>query len=89
MATNLRQERLDAGPVICTDGFLLVDPRRDLSASEFIPVVVRDDPDALTAPHAVYQRVSRPRISNERNEPACSMRQSKRSDWYLLGGLGG
>ena len=88
MATNHLQEHLDAGPFICTEGFFVVDSRGYLFASELISVAVRDDPGALTAPHAVYQRVSRPRISNERNEPTCSMRQSKRSDWYLLRGLG-
>ena len=53
---NLTQ-RLDAGPVICAEGFLFELERRGyLSAGEFVPEVALEYPDALRALHVDYQR---------------------------------
>jgi betaine-homocysteine S-methyltransferase len=50
-------ERLDAGPVICGEGFLFELERRGyLSAGEFVPEVSLEYPDALRALHVDYQR---------------------------------
>ena len=50
-------ERLDAGPVICAEGFLFELERRGyLSAGEFVPEVALEYPDALRALHVDYQR---------------------------------
>jgi betaine-homocysteine S-methyltransferase len=57
--TESRQltERLDAGPVICAEGFLFELERRGyLSAGEFVPEVALEHPDALKALHVDYQR---------------------------------
>ncbi len=55
-ATQLT-ERLDAGPVICAEGFLFELERRGyLSAGEFVPEVALEYPDALRALHVDYQR---------------------------------
>src|SRR5262245_65671619 len=51
------QERLDAGPVICAEGFLFELERRGyLAAGEFVPEVALDHPEALEALHRDYQR---------------------------------
>ncbi len=53
---NLTQ-RLDAGPVICAEGFLFELERRGyLSAGEFVPEVALEHPDALRALHLDFQR---------------------------------
>ena len=50
-------ERLDAGPVICAEGFLFELERRGyLSAGEFVPEVALEYPDALRGLHLDYQR---------------------------------
>src|ERR1700759_3836 len=49
--------RLDAGPVICAEGFLFELERRGyLSAGEFVPEVALEYPDALRNLHVDYQR---------------------------------
>ncbi len=55
--TNRLTERLDAGPVICAEGFLFELERRGyLSAGEFVPEVALEYPEALKALHVDYQR---------------------------------
>src|SRR5688500_2715278 len=50
-------QRLDAGPVICAEGFLFELERRGyLAAGEFVPEVALDHPEALEALHRDYQR---------------------------------
>ena len=50
-------ERLDAGPVICAEGFLFELERRGyLSAGEYVPEVALEYPEALRALHVDYQR---------------------------------
>jgi betaine-homocysteine S-methyltransferase len=50
-------QRLDAGPVICAEGFLFELERRGyLSAGEFVPEVALEFPEALKALHVDYQR---------------------------------
>ena len=50
-------ERLDAGPVICAEGFLFELERRGyLSAGEFVPEVALEYPEALRALHVDFQR---------------------------------
>ncbi len=50
-------ERLDAGPVICAEGFLFELERRGyLTAGEFVPEVALEFPDALKAVHVDFQR---------------------------------
>ncbi|MBO3129176.1 homocysteine S-methyltransferase family protein [Dermatophilus congolensis] len=50
-------ERLDAGPVICAEGFLFELERRGyLTAGEFVPEVALEHPDALRALHVDFQR---------------------------------
>ena len=54
--TNLT-DRLDAGPVICAEGFLFELERRGyLTAGEFVPEVALEYPDALRALHVDFQR---------------------------------
>ncbi|MGC5616727.1 homocysteine S-methyltransferase family protein [Georgenia sp. Z1491] len=49
--------RLDAGPVICAEGFLFELERRGyLTAGEFVPEVALEHPEALTALHVDFQR---------------------------------
>jgi betaine-homocysteine S-methyltransferase len=49
--------RLDAGPVICAEGFLFELERRGyLSAGEFVPEVALEYPEALRALHVDFQR---------------------------------
>src|SRR4051795_8960000 len=49
--------RLNAGPVICAEGFLFELERRGyLSAGEFVPEVSLEYPDALRALHVDFQR---------------------------------
>lgn len=55
-STNLT-ERLDAGPVICAEGFLFELERRGyLTAGEFVPEVALEHPEALKALHVDFQR---------------------------------
>ena len=55
--TKTLTERLDAGSVICAEGFLFELERRGyLSAGEFVPEVSLEYPDALRALHLDYQR---------------------------------
>ncbi len=55
--TNQLTARLDAGPVICAEGFLFELERRGyLSAGEFVPEVALEQPDALKTLHVDYQR---------------------------------
>jgi betaine-homocysteine S-methyltransferase len=50
-------DRLDAGPVICAEGFLFELERRGyLTAGEFVPEVALEYPDALRALHVDFQR---------------------------------
>jgi betaine-homocysteine S-methyltransferase len=50
-------DRLDAGPVICAEGFLFELERRGyLTAGEFVPEVALEFPDALRTLHLDYQR---------------------------------
>jgi betaine-homocysteine S-methyltransferase len=50
-------DRLDAGPLICAEGFLFELERRGyLTAGEFVPEVALEYPDALRALHVDYQR---------------------------------
>jgi betaine-homocysteine S-methyltransferase len=50
-------DRLDAGPVICAEGFLFELERRGLPhRGEFVPEVALEYPDALRALHLDYQR---------------------------------
>ena len=50
-------DRLDAGPVICAEGFLFELERRGyLTAGEFVPEVALEYPDALRTLHLDYQR---------------------------------
>ncbi len=54
---NQLVERLDAGPVICAEGFLFELERRGyLSAGEFVPEVSLEFPDALRNLHVDFQR---------------------------------
>ncbi len=54
---NVLTDRLDAGPVICAEGFLFELERRGyLSAGEFVPEVALEYPDALRALHVDFQR---------------------------------
>jgi betaine-homocysteine S-methyltransferase len=49
-------DRLDAGPVICAEGFLFELERRGyLSAGEFVPEVALEYPEALRALHVDFQ----------------------------------
>jgi betaine-homocysteine S-methyltransferase len=49
-------DRLDAGPVICAEGFLFELERRGyLSAGEFVPEVALEYPEALKALHVDFQ----------------------------------
>lgn len=51
------KERLDAGPVICAEGFLFELERRGyLTAGEFVPEVALEHPEALRALHVDFQR---------------------------------
>lgn len=51
------KDRLDAGPVICAEGFLFELERRGyLSAGEFVPEVALEHPEALKALHVDFQR---------------------------------
>ena len=55
--SNHLTDRLDAGPVICAEGFLFELERRGyLSAGEFVPEVALEYPDALRALHVDFQR---------------------------------
>ena len=57
MAANPLTDRLDAGPVICAEGFLFELERRGyLTAGEFVPEVALEDPEALRALHRDFQR---------------------------------
>lgn len=56
-STTSLTERLDAGPVICAEGFLFELERRGyLTAGEFVPEVALEHPDALRALHVDFQR---------------------------------
>ena len=49
--------RLDAGPMICAEGFLFELERRGyLTAGEFVPEVALEHPDALRSLHVDFQR---------------------------------
>ncbi len=55
--TNALTQRLDAGPVICAEGFLFeLEKRGYLSAGEFVPEVALEFPDALRSLHVDFQR---------------------------------
>ncbi|MDN6372738.1 MAG: homocysteine S-methyltransferase family protein, partial [Brevibacterium aurantiacum] len=57
MTTNALTQRLDAGPVICAEGFLFeLEKRGYLSAGEFVPEVALEFPDALRSLHVDFQR---------------------------------
>ncbi|MEJ5915544.1 homocysteine S-methyltransferase family protein [Pseudokineococcus sp. 1T1Z-3] len=50
-------DRLDAGPVLCAEGFLFELERRGyLTAGEFVPEVALEFPEALRALHVDFQR---------------------------------
>ena len=49
-------ERLDAGPVICAEGFLFeVEKRGYLASGEFVPMVALEHPEALENLHKDFQ----------------------------------
>ncbi len=49
-------ERLNAGPVICAEGFLFeVEKRGYLAAGEFVPMVALEHPEALENLHKDFQ----------------------------------
>ena len=49
-------ERLDAGPVICAEGFLFeVEKRGYLASGEFVPMVSLEHPEALENLHKDFQ----------------------------------
>jgi betaine-homocysteine S-methyltransferase len=55
--SNQLTDRLDAGPVICAEGFLFELERRGyLSAGEFVPEVALEFPEALRTLHVDFQR---------------------------------
>ncbi|GAA1491217.1 homocysteine S-methyltransferase family protein [Brachybacterium sacelli] len=57
MTQNLLTDRLDAGPVICAEGFLFELERRGyLTAGEFVPEVALEFPEALRSLHVDFQR---------------------------------
>jgi betaine-homocysteine S-methyltransferase len=57
MTDNQLTERLDAGTVICAEGFLFELERRGyLAAGEFVPEVALEYPEALRALHVDFQR---------------------------------
>lgn len=57
MSKNILIEKLDAGPVICAEGFLFELERRGyLTAGEFVPEVALEYPEALEALHRDFQR---------------------------------
>ncbi|MDN5688629.1 MAG: homocysteine S-methyltransferase family protein [Brachybacterium sp.] len=57
MTRNLLTDRLDAGPVICAEGFLFELERRGyLTAGEFVPEVALEHPEALRSLHIDFQR---------------------------------
>lgn len=57
MTSNPLTDRLDAGSVICAEGFLFELERRGyLSAGEFVPEVALEFPEALRALHVDFQR---------------------------------
>ena len=67
MATNPLTDRLDAGPVICAEGFLFELERRGyLTAGEFVPEVALEYPEALRALHATS---SAPAPTSSRRSP--------------------
>src|SRR5690625_2662657 len=56
-ATNALTQRLDAGPVICAEGFLFeLEKRGYLTAGDFVPEVALEFPDALRSLHVDFQR---------------------------------
>ena len=57
MPRNILTERLDAGPVLCAEGFLFELERRGyLTAGEFVPEVALEHPEALRTLHVDFQR---------------------------------
>ena len=57
MPHNVLTDRLDAGPVICAEGFLFELERRGyLTAGEFVPEVALEHPEALRTLHVDFQR---------------------------------
>lgn len=57
MTSNILTDRLDAGPVICAEGFLFELERRGyLTAGEFVPEVALEYPEALRGLHVDFQR---------------------------------
>ncbi|GAA1486663.1 homocysteine S-methyltransferase family protein [Brachybacterium fresconis] len=57
MTQNVLTDRLDAGPVICAEGFLFELERRGyLTAGEFVPEVALEFPEALRSLHVDFQR---------------------------------
>lgn len=57
MSQNILTDRLDAGPVICAEGFLFELERRGyLTAGEFVPEVALEHPEALQTLHVDFQR---------------------------------
>lgn len=57
MTSTVLTDRLDAGPVICAEGFLFELERRGyLTAGEFVPEVALEHPEALRTLHVDFQR---------------------------------
>lgn len=57
MSHNILTDRLDAGPVICAEGFLFELERRGyLASGEFVPELALDHPEALESLHRDFQR---------------------------------
>jgi len=56
MTKRSLKERLDAGPVICAEGFLFeIEKRGYMSSGEFVPMVSLDHPEALENLHRDFQ----------------------------------
>lgn len=57
MSPNILTDRLDAGAVICAEGFLFELERRGyLASGEFVPELALDHPEALETLHRDFQR---------------------------------
>ena len=57
MTSTVLTDRLDAGPVICAEGFLFELERRGYrTAGEFVPEVALEHPEALRTLHVDFQR---------------------------------
>ena len=66
---NTLVEKLDAGPVICAEGYLFELERRGyLQAGPFAPEVVLEHPEVVARLHLRFSSM-RARISSEKHSP--------------------